>query len=59
MWKVDIREITFLGHECNVDDAYRIGNIAQYFRHRTMSFITGGAGESNRRAYTTIGKCFQ
>lgn len=55
MWKVDLREVTFLGNEYNAEEAYRIGNIAQFFRHRTMRFITG---ESNRRAYTTIGRSF-
>lgn len=55
LWKVDIREVTFLGTEYNGDEAFRIGNIQQFFRHRTMSLI---AGESSRRAYTTIGKYF-
>ena len=52
MWKVDIREVTFLGSEYN-EEAYRIGNLTQYFRHRTMSLV---GGDTNRRAYTTIGK---
>jgi hypothetical protein len=52
MWKVDLREVTFLGSEYN-DDAYRIGNITQFFRHRTMSLV---GGEPSRRAYTTIGE---
>jgi hypothetical protein len=52
MWKVDLREVTFLGSEYN-DEAYRIGNITQFFRHRTMSLV---GGEASRRAYTTIGK---
>lgn len=52
MWKVDLREVTFLGSEYN-EEAYRIGNITQFFRHRTMSLV---GGEASRRAYTTIGK---
>lgn len=51
MWKVDLREITFLGKEHN-EDACRTGNMAQYFRHRTMSLIAG----DTRKAYTTIGE---
>lgn len=51
MWKVDIREVTFLGSEYN-EEAYRIGNIIQLFRHRTMSLVGGDTG---RRAHTTIG----
>lgn len=53
MWKVDVRDITFLGTEYN-EEAYRTGNITQLFRHRTMSLFTGDTG--CRRAYTTIGK---
>ena len=52
MWKVDIREVTFLGSEYN-EEAYRIGNIVQFFRHRTMSLV---GGDASRRAHTTIGK---
>lgn len=52
MWKVDTREITFLGTEYN-EEAYRTGNLTQFFRHRTMSLI---AGDTSRRAYTTIGE---
>ena len=51
MWKVDLREVTFLGSEYN-DDFHRIGNITQFFRHRALSV----GGEVNRRAYTTIGE---
>lgn len=52
MWKVDVREIAFLGSEYN-EEAYRTGNMTQFFRHRTMSIV---GGDMNRRAHTTIGK---
>lgn len=54
MWKVDLREITFLGSEYK-EEAYRIGNLTHYFRQRTMSLV---GGDASRRAYTTIGKRF-
>lgn len=53
MWKVDLREVTFLGSDEHFDnDTHRIGNITQFFRHRALSV----GGEVNRRAYTTIGE---
>lgn len=52
MWKVDLREVTMLGSEYN-EEAYRIGNLTQFFRHRTMASF---GGDCNRRAYTTIGE---
>lgn len=52
MWKVDMREVTMLGSEYN-EEAYRIGNLTQFFRHRTMASF---GGDCNRRAYTTIGE---
>lgn len=47
-----MREVTFLGSEYN-EEAYRMGNMMQFFRHRTMSFVSSDA---SRRAHTTIGK---
>lgn len=52
MWKVDIREVTFLGTDFN-EETCRIGNVMQLLRHRTMSLI---GGDVSRRAYTTIGE---
>lgn len=54
MWKVDIREVTFLGTDYS-EEACRIGNVMQFLRHRTMSLI---GGDVSRRAYTTIGEEF-